>query len=102
MNKNELEKKQFTFLKLLNKDEQTNKLIISALLIGLIYDQCIKDGKLLVSEKFIQKCCSHLKIKIPDEMDMITIFYTLRNKLAHGDFYLLNDKVIFSHLKVKS
>lgn len=96
MNKNELEKKQFTFLKLLDKDEQTNKLIISALLIGLIYDQCIKDGKLLVSEKFIQKCCSHLKIKIPDEMDMITIFYTLRNKLAHGDFYLLNDKVIFS------
>lgn len=96
MNKNELEKKQFTFSKLLDKDEQTNKLIISALLIGLIYDQCIKDKKILVSENFIQKCCSHLKIKIPDKMDMITIFHTLRNKLAHGDFYLENDKVIFS------
>jgi len=89
--------KKYTYLKLLGRENKIDKLIVSSLLIGITHDLCKKDSQIFVNEKFIEKCTSNLIFMNDNNLDTMTKFDIIRNKLAHGDYCINGDNIKFNY-----
>ncbi len=92
-----LEKKKYSYLRMLLREDSIEKLNASSLLIGIVHDLCKKNNKIFVNEKFIDLCASKLIILGGENLDNLEKFDIIRNKLAHGDYYIEGTTVIFNY-----
>ena len=101
-NYNSLKKETYSYL--LNDSDEVRKLIISMITILYYHDKCIeKDNKhnykLNVTKSFIKQCNASIIFTKNDnqvyKLNEIDRFNTIRNKIAHGDFTIDEEKQCF-------
>ena len=92
-----IQNKKETFINFLKREQITDKLIISSLLIGMTHDLCKKENKLFVSEGFINDCLLNLIIDNREDFNNLELFDLIRNKLAHGDYYVEDNNVVLKY-----
>lgn len=97
------ELKKDTYLYLLSKNDEVKKFISAILLISLCHDKCIDEDKVFVSNSFFKQCSNIISFTTNYEKMAVLnekqIFSLVRNKLAHGDFVLNEEKdaIIIKH-----